>query len=64
LPACGVDLGSKYIKLAGAKKGGVVLIEDETSKRFTPFLVGFSKAERLVGQTAHAKIKRNIKSTI
>jgi molecular chaperone DnaK (HSP70) len=47
--ACGVDLGSKFIKLAGAKKGGVVLIEDETSKRFTPFLVGFGPSERLIG---------------
>ncbi len=31
--AVGVDLGSKFICIAAAKKGGVAIVCDETSKR-------------------------------
>jgi molecular chaperone DnaK (HSP70) len=50
--------------MAAAKKGGVTVICDETTKRFTPNMVGFGNAERLIGQTAFGKITRNFKNTV
>jgi len=35
--------------MAAAKKGGVAIVTDETSKLFTPNMVGFGKDERLIG---------------
>ena len=51
--ACGVDLGSKMIKIASAcaagEKKGINILCNEISKRETPQLVGLGDKERLLG---------------
>ena len=62
--AVGIDLGSKLICIGAAKSGGVEVICDETAKRETPFVVSLGNQERMMGQIAYSKIKRNHRNSV
>lgn len=45
----GVDLGSRYTKIAAVEKGVVDIITNEANLRQTPTIVGYGPKERLIG---------------
>jgi len=59
----GIDLGvdASYVGFVG--KGIVDVVQNEVSKRNTATLVGFTDRERLLGDSALAKIKSNAKNS-
>lgn len=59
----GIDLGSSKFVVAVAKKGGVEVLTNDASYRQTPTLVSFGP-ERIVGDKAVQKIKKNINNSI
>lgn len=59
----GIDLGSSKFVVAAAKKGGVEVLTNDASYRQTPTLVSFGP-ERIVGDKAVQKIKKNINNSI
>lgn len=61
--AVGLDMGSSRIVVAVAKKGGVEILCNESSYRATPCVVGFGD-QRLVGNMAVNKIKKNFKNSV
>ena len=61
--AVGVDMGSSRIIVAVAKKGGVEILCNESSYRLTPAVIGFGQ-ERIVGDSAKGKIKKNFKNSV
>merc|ERR1712166_1093127 len=50
----GIDLGTKFFKVAYVKTGSFDLVLNEASKRKSPNAVSFSEGERMVGDTANA----------
>ena len=61
--AVGADMGSSRFIIAVAKKGGVEILCNDSSYRLTPSIVGFDQ-ERLVGDKAKSKIKKNFKNSV
>ena len=50
--ALGVDPGSYKSVMACIKAKGVEIVLSETANKFTPTLVAFTEAERLIGESA------------
>lgn len=61
--AVGIDFGSSRFIVAVVKKGGVEIISNESNYRSTPSLVSYGQ-QRLLGESARANIKKNLKNTI
>mmetsp|Transcript_104147 Transcript_104147/g.301280 ORF Transcript_104147/g.301280 Transcript_104147/m.301280 type:complete len:841 (-) Transcript_104147:90-2612(-) len=59
----GIDLGAADSYVAFVGKGIVDIVQNEVSKRATPSIVGFTDRERLLGDTALALIRSNVKNT-
>ena len=59
----GIDLGSSKFVIGVAKKGGVEVLTNDASYRSTPTLVSYGP-ERIVGDKAVQKIKKNITNSI
>ena len=51
MPVLGIDLGSQNIVVSVARKGGIDIITNEYSRRYTPVYVSFSENERLLGES-------------
>jgi heat shock protein 4 len=62
--AIGIDLGSQTALIGIAKKGGVEVIQNESSQRETTICVGFGDNERFLGEQGYAQLKSNFKNTI
>lgn len=62
--AIGIDLGSQTALIGIAKKGGVEVIQNESSQRETSICVGFGDNERFLGEQGYAQLKSNFKNTI
>lgn len=63
MSAIGVDIGSSRTVIAAIIKGGVEILLNESSYRSTKNMVGYGKSERLLGDIAYSKLKRNYKNT-
>lgn len=59
----GIDLGSSKIVIGVAKKGGVEVLTNDASYRQTPTVVSYGP-ERITGDKAVQKIKKNITNSI
>lgn len=59
----GIDMGSSTSFCAYVGKGLVDIVQNEVSNRFTPSMVSFTDRERLLGDTALAQIRSNLKNT-
>lgn len=59
----GIDIGTDSSCVAFVGKGNVDMVQNEVSKRSTPSLVGFTSRERLLGDSALAQIRSNVKNT-
>lgn len=59
----GIDLGSSKIVVGVAKKGGVEIICNDASYRQTPTVVSYGP-ERIVGDKAVQKIKKNVNNSV
>ena len=55
----GIDLGSSDTIVAYVGRGAVDIVRNEVSERKTPTVVGFTSANRLLGEGAQAQIKSN-----
>jgi len=61
--AIGIDLGSSDSYVAYINNGTIDIVQNETSQRRTPSLVGFTERERLLGDSALSQIKSIVKNT-
>jgi hypothetical protein len=52
----GIDLGTKFFKVAYVKTGSFDLVLNEASKRKSANAVSFNEGERMVGDTANALV--------
>jgi molecular chaperone DnaK (HSP70) len=62
--AIGVDPGSYKTVLACISTNTVEIVLSETANRFTPSLVAFTQAERLIGDSAQNQMRKNFKNTL
>lgn len=62
--AVGIDLGSHYCKLAVVRSGGIDVITNDLSNRFTPSIVSFGDKQRFTGESGYSKINANFRNTI
>lgn len=53
---CGIDLGSWSIKISVFSGDGFQILTNEANFRETPTLVGYTQAERLIGEQALIKV--------
>jgi len=59
----GIDIGAAESYVAYVGKGVVDIVQNEVSKRATASMVGFTDRERLLGDSALAKVRSNAKNT-
>lgn len=53
---CGIDIGSWSIKISVFSGDGFQILTNEANFRETPTLVGYTQAERLMGEQALIKV--------
>ena len=63
MSAIGIDLGSFRTVIAAVVRGGVEILANESSYRQTSNMIGYGKDQRLLGDQAASKIKKNYKNT-
>lgn len=60
----GIDLGTTNSAVAVMENGGSIIIQNAEGGRTTPSIVGFTKNDRLVGQSAKNQMVTNYKNTV
>ncbi|KAK9748922.1 hypothetical protein RND81_02G090300 [Saponaria officinalis] len=63
-PAIGIDLGTKYSRVAVWEHGRVQIILNKLGKPKTPSCVAFTRRELLVGEAAEGQAADNLANTI
>ncbi|KAG2381458.1 hypothetical protein C9374_006447 [Naegleria lovaniensis] len=51
MPVLGIDLGAQNCVVGVAGRGGIDIVTNEYSRRYTPVYVSFSENERLIGES-------------
>ncbi|KAL9653656.1 hypothetical protein ABK040_009133 [Willaertia magna] len=64
MPVIGIDLGSQNCVVSVARKGGIDIVTNEYSRRYTPSYVTFADNERLIGESGMVAQQKYHKRTI
>ena len=60
----GIDLGTTRCCVGAWRKNHVEIIPNEIGERTTPSIVSFTKSQIVIGESARAKMVRNVENTI
>lgn len=59
-----IDFGNENLVISAPRKGGVDVINNQSSQRLTPSMVAFSETRRYAGEFARQQQMQNVKGTI
>ena len=59
-----IDFGNENLVISAPRKGGVDIINNQSSQRLTPSMVAFSETRRYAGEFARQQQMQNVKGTI
>ncbi|KAL0486377.1 HSP70 [Acrasis kona] len=64
MPVIGIDLGTDNCVIALARRGGIDVVVNEFSRRYTPSIVSFTNKERYIGEAGLTQAIGNATNTV